>query len=135
MAGGLGRRNEGIEIAIGVILVWILYAAVRKSPRRWWLYFWIAAVPLIVLGAVIEPLIVEPLFFKFTPLASSQPHLAERIEQVVKRAGLEIPQDRMFEMNAQLQNGRHVNAYVSGLGATKRVDRMGYDDPAPDGGR
>ena len=28
------------------------------------------------LGAVVEPLIVEPLFFKFTPLASSEPHLA-----------------------------------------------------------
>jgi len=47
-------------------------------------------VPLIILGAVAEPLIVEPLFFQITPLASSQPHLAERIESVVKRAGLEI---------------------------------------------
>ena len=76
--------------------------------------------PLIILGAVIEPLIVEPLFFKFTPLANSQPHLAERIEQVVKRAGLEIPQSRMFEMNASSKL-KSVNAYASGLGATKRV--------------
>ena len=113
-------KEQGLEIAIAVILVWILYWAIRKSPRRWWLYFWIAAVPLIILGAVIEPLIVEPLFFKFTPLANSQPHLAERIEQVVKRAGLDIPQDRMFEMNASSKR-RDVNAYASGLGATKRV--------------
>ena len=113
-------KEQGLEIAITVILVGILYWAIRKSPRRWWLYFWIAAVPLIILGAVIEPLIVEPLFFKFTPLANSQPHLAERIEQVVKRAGLDIPQDRMFEMNASSKR-RDVNAYASGLGATKRV--------------
>jgi len=77
-------------------------------------------VPLIILGAVVEPLIVEPLFYKFTPLASSQPHLAERIEQVVARAGLQIPESRMFEMNASSKR-KDVNAYASGLGATKRV--------------
>ena len=113
-------KGEGVQVAIGVILVWILYAVIRKSPRRWWMFFWLAAVPLIIFGAVAEPLIVEPLFFKFTPLATSQPHLAERIESVVKRAGLEIPQDRMFEMNASSKL-KSVNAYASGLGATKRV--------------
>jgi len=113
-------KGEGVEVTIGVLLVWILYAVIQKSPRRWWLYFWLAAVPLIILGAVIEPLIVEPLFFKFTPLANSQPHLAERIESVVRRAGLDIPQSRMFVMNASSKL-KAVNAYASGLGATKRV--------------
>jgi STE24 endopeptidase len=113
-------KGEGVEVTIGVLLVWILYAVIRKSPRRWWLYFWLAAVPLIILGAVVEPLIVEPLFFKFTPLANTQPHLAERIETVVHRAGLEIPQSRMFVMNASSKL-KEVNAYASGLGATKRV--------------
>jgi STE24 endopeptidase len=113
-------KGEGVEVAMGVIVIWILYAVIRKSPRRWWLYFWLVAVPLIILGAVAEPLIVEPLFFKFTPLANSQPHLAERIEQVVRRAGLEIPPSRMFVMNASSKM-KAVNAYASGLGATKRV--------------
>jgi STE24 endopeptidase len=113
-------KGEGVEVAIGVVVIWILYAVIRKSPRRWWLYFWLAAVPLIILGAVAEPLIFEPLFFKFTPLANSQPHLAERIESVVKRTGLEIPQSRMFVMNASSKL-KALNAYASGLGATKRV--------------
>ena len=113
-------KGEGVEAVIGVVLLWILYTVIRKSARRWWLFFWLAAVPLIILGAVAEPLIVEPLFFKFTPLARSRPHLAERIESVVKRAGLEIPQDRMFEMNASSKL-KSLNAYASGLGATKRV--------------
>jgi Zn-dependent protease with chaperone function len=113
-------KGEAIEIAIGILMVWILFAVIRKSPRKWWFYFWLAAVPLTILGAVIEPLIVEPLFYKFTPLASSQPHLAGRIEQVVARAGLQIPESRMFEMNASSKR-KDVNAYASGLGATKRV--------------
>jgi len=113
-------KGEGVEIAIGILMIWILFAVIRKSPRKWWFWFWLAAVPLIILGAVVEPLIVEPLFYKFTPLASSQPHLAERIEQVVARAGLQIPESRMFEMNASSKR-KDVNAYASGLGATKRV--------------
>ena len=113
-------KGEGLEFAIGILMVWILFAVIRKSPRKWWFWFWLAAVPLIILGAVIEPLIVEPLFYKFTPLASSQPHLTERIEEVVARAGLRIPQSRMFEMNASSKR-KDVNAYASGLGATKRV--------------
>ena len=113
-------KGEAVEVTLGGLVIWIFYAVVRKSPRRWWFYFWMAAVPLIVLGAVAEPLIFEPLFFKFTPLANSQPGLAARIETVVRRAGLEIPQSRMFEMNASTKM-KAVNAYASGLGATKRV--------------
>jgi STE24 endopeptidase len=113
-------KGEGVEMAIAILIVWILFAVIRKSPRNWWFWFWLAAVPLIILGAVVEPLIVEPLFYKFTPLASSEPHLAERIEQVVARAGLQIPETRMFEMNASSKR-KDVNAYASGLGVTKRV--------------
>jgi STE24 endopeptidase len=113
-------KGEGVEVAIGVVLVWILYAVIRKSPRRWWLYFWLAAVPLIILGAVAEPLIVEPLFYKFTPLANSQPRLAGNIERMTARAGVRIPQTRILEMNASTKL-KALNAYVSGLGASKRV--------------
>jgi len=113
-------KGEAVEVVIGVLLTWILYAAIRRRPRTWWLHFWLAAVPLIILGAVVEPLIVEPLFFKFTPLENSQPHLTERIEQVAGRAGLEIPRSRIFNMNASSKM-KAVNAYVSGLGATRRV--------------
>lgn len=113
-------KTETYTVAIGAIVIWILYTAMRKSPRRWWLYFWVVAVPLIILGAVASPLIFDPLFFKFTPLANSQPALAARIENVVHRAGLEIPESSMFEMNASSKR-KDVNAYATGLGKTKRV--------------
>jgi STE24 endopeptidase len=113
-------KGEGVEMAIGILLVWILFAVIRWSPRKWWFWFWVAAVPLIILGAVVEPLIVEPLFFKFTPLAGSEPQLAASIEQMTIRAGAPIPQSRIFEMNASAKL-KELNAYVTGLGASKRV--------------
>jgi len=39
VAAGLGQ-GEAVEVVIGVLVIWILYAVIRKSPRRWWLYFW-----------------------------------------------------------------------------------------------
>ncbi len=113
-------KGESFEVVLGALVIWILYAVIRKSPRRWWAYFWIVAVPLIIVSAIAEPLVFEPLFYTFTPLAESQPHLAQRIEQVVKRAGLTIPESRMFVMNASAKQ-KSVNAYATGLGATKRV--------------
>ncbi len=113
-------KGEGVEVAVGILMVWILFAVIRKSPRKWWFWFWLAAVPLIILGAVVEPLIVEPLFFKFTPLANSEPRLATNIEQMTIRAGAPIPQSRIFEMNASSKL-KELNAYVTGLGASKRV--------------
>ncbi len=74
---------------------------------------------LIILGAVAEPL-VEPWFYKFEPLANSQPQLAARIEAMTVRAGVQIPESRIFEMNASTKL-KALNAYVSGLGGTKRV--------------
>jgi Zn-dependent protease with chaperone function len=113
-------KGEGVEMAIFILLVWVLFSVIRKSPRRWWFWFWVSAVPLIILGAVIEPLVVEPLFFKFTPLAATEPRLAASIEQMTQRAGAPIPQSRIFEMNASSKL-RELNAYVTGLGASKRV--------------
>jgi len=113
-------KGEGVEATIGILMVWILYSVIRKSPRRWWFYFWLAAVPLIILGAVIEPLIVEPLFFRFTPLSKTEPALAANIERMTIRAGAPIPQSRIFEMAASAKL-KELNAYVTGLAASKRV--------------
>lgn len=113
-------KGEGVGAIIGILLVTILFAVIRKSPRRWWLWFWVAAIPLIILGAVVEPLVVEPLFFKFTPLVNSEPRLAASIEQMTIRAGAPIPQSRIFEMNASTKL-KEINAYVTGMSASKRV--------------
>ena len=49
-------------------LRWLLYAVIRRSPRRWWLYFWLATLPMIVAVMYLEPMIIEPMFYHFQPL-------------------------------------------------------------------
>jgi STE24 endopeptidase len=113
-------KGELISFAIGGVLVWILYGAIRRSPRRWWFYFWLAAVPIVVFLLFISPAVIQPMFYKFEPLAQKQPALVAEIGKVVARGGLAIPHERMYEMKAS-EKLNSLNAYVAGSGATKRV--------------
>lgn len=113
-------KGELILFALAGIAAWVLYGAMRRSPRRWWFYFWLLSVPMVIFLMFIEPLAIEPLFFKFVPLSTTQPALVAAIEKVTARAGLEIPPDQMFEMIAS-EKLKSLNAYVTGIGASKRV--------------
>ncbi len=113
-------KGEILAFALAGVAAWVLYGAMRRSPRRWWFYFWLASIPMVVFLMFIEPLAIEPLFFKFEPLAARQPALVAAIGKVVARGGLDIPPDRMFEMRAS-EKLKSLNAYVAGIGASKRV--------------
>ncbi|HTS29826.1 MAG TPA: M48 family metallopeptidase [Bryobacteraceae bacterium] len=113
-------KGEFLEFGLLGVVIWILYGVIRRSPRRWWFYFWLAAVPIVVFLLFITPIVIEPMFFQFDPLAAKQPGLVREIGKVVARGGLEIPPDRMFEMKAS-EKLKTLNAYVTGIGASKRV--------------
>jgi Zn-dependent protease with chaperone function len=117
-------RDWAIGELIGCILtgflVWILYGVMRRSPRRWWFYFWLASIPIVVFLMFISPVVIDPLFNKYEPLQARQPLLVAQIERVVMRGGLDIPVDRMYQMNAS-EKVNTLNAYVAGIGASKRV--------------
>ncbi|HEY4492884.1 MAG TPA: M48 family metallopeptidase [Acidobacteriota bacterium] len=113
-------KAQLIGLVIMTLFIWILYGIIRRSPKRWWFYFWLASIPIIVFLLFITPVVIEPLFFKFEPLDNKQPALVMEIEKVVQRGGLEIPRDHMFEMKAS-EKLKSVNAYVTGFSASKRV--------------
>ena len=113
-------KSLAITAAIGVFVAWVFYTVVRRSPRRWWFYFWLVSIPLVLTFILIEPYAIEPLFYKFTPLQKTQPALVERIEAMLQHAGLSVPPGRIFEMDASSRT-KAVDAYVSGLGSSKRV--------------
>lgn len=113
-------KGQMVSLIIGIILIWILYAVIRTAPRRWWFYFWLVSLPLLVLLIFLQPLVVDPLFHKFEPLAQKDPSLTISLEKMVQRAGQEIPPERMFWMNAG-EKTTGLNAYVTGIGASKRI--------------
>ena len=113
-------KGELVNLVVFIILLWLMVVIIRWNPRRWWFYFWLAVLPILFFFVLIKPLVIDPLYFNFTPLQDSQPALVEQIEKVVQRGGLEIPRSRMYEMDASTKYTT-LNAYVTGFGPSKRV--------------
>ena len=113
-------KGQAVSLIILIVAIWGITNLIRKSPRRWWFYTWLVAVPFVIFLIFLAPLVIDPLFNKFEPLDKSNPQLVDAIEQVTKRGGLEIPRDRMFLMKAS-EKVTTLNAYVTGFGPSKRV--------------
>ena len=113
-------KAEMLTLAVGILAVWFLFFVIRRSPQRWWFYFWLVTVPFIVFVVFIAPIVIDPIFNKFESLEKTQPQLVQPLQTVAHRVGLFLPNSRMFEMNAS-EKVTTYNAYVTGLGATKRI--------------
>ena len=113
-------KEEIVGTLLALILTLILFAVMRRSPRRWWLWFWVAALPILLGFIFIGPWVIDPLFNKFEPLDKQHPELVTAIQELTQQAGVPIPRDRIFLMRAS-EKSNEINAYVTGIGASKRV--------------
>jgi Zn-dependent protease with chaperone function len=113
-------KGEMIGLVLGLVAAVILFAAIRRRPRSWWLHFWFASIPLVLLVVFISPWVLDPMFNKFVPLAEKHADLVESIGKLTQRAGIPIPPQQMFLMEASKKTNQ-IDAYVTGIGASKRV--------------
>lgn len=113
-------KGELLTIFLGFLIVWILIGVIRWKPRTWWLYFWLAIVPIALFLFFISPWLFDPLFNKFQPLQQKHAALVHSIGKLTERAGAPIPAEHMFLMEASAKS-TEINAYVTGFGASKRV--------------
>ncbi|MBW8874084.1 MAG: M48 family metallopeptidase [Acidobacteria bacterium] len=107
-------------LAIGCIAaaltLWLPYLLLRWSPRRWWLYTGLAAIPLIVVVLIVTPIWIAPRFNKFGPMKDKA--LESQILALADRAGIEG--SRVYEVDKSVDT-KTVNAYVTGVFGTKRI--------------
>ena len=109
----------GLAILLGAPILLLFHWIVRRWPRRYWFVGWAVTLPILAFLMFAEPFF-EPLFFQFEPLQKNHPALVADLERVVARTGTDIPPSRMYLMKASAKSNG-LNAYVSGLGATKRI--------------
>jgi len=57
----------GIGLVMSLILFSIIYAIIRAAPKRWWLWSGLVTSLFLVFAIVISPILIEPLFNKYTP--------------------------------------------------------------------
>ena len=128
-------KTIALTVALEAPLLMFIYGLMHWhwSRRFYWAWMAVFMVPLLILGTVLLPAVIEPMFNTFSPLSETHPELVRQLEQVVARTGTNIPPERMFLMKAS-DKSNGLNAYVTGLGPTKRIvvwdttaDRMPED--------
>ena len=109
-------KGAAIDTALAILLFATLFALVRRSPRRWGLWLWLVAIPLVAFGIFAQPLMIDPLFNKFTPLPAGT--LRTQIESLAVKAG--IP-DAPILVSDKSRQTDETNAYVTGIGSSARI--------------
>jgi STE24 endopeptidase len=106
-------------LVVGVLggpLLLAVLALMRDGGAAWWLAAW-AVWAVFSLGlTLLYPLVIAPLFNRFTPLADAA--LRERIGALLKRTGFR--DSGVYTMDGS-RRSTHGNAYFTGLGAAKRI--------------
>jgi STE24 endopeptidase len=102
---------------VGTGLVLLVVVGTARRWRTWWpaVAGGIAAV-LVMLGSFVYPVVVEPLFNHFTPLADGS--LRSGVLRLADQEGVHV--DDVLEADASRRTTT-LNAYVSGFGGTRRV--------------
>jgi STE24 endopeptidase len=117
-AGWLADRAKAAGIAVVLAAAaWLAVVGLARVWPSWWvLPAAVGAACVTVFLSFIAPVVLEPIFNRFTPLADAE--LAERLRRAAERAG--APVKEVLVADASRRTNK-VNAYVSGLGASRRV--------------
>ena len=118
LAGWLGDhlKAAGVVLLLASGAALIVYLSMQWFAAWWWLVGGLTLAVLVTGLATLAPVLLLPLFFRFTPLA--RPSLVERLEQLARRAGTSVV--GVYEW-ALGEKSRRANAALAGLGATRRI--------------
>jgi STE24 endopeptidase len=106
----------GVGLVIGALMFIVIYAVIRNSPKRWWLWASGAMAAMMAVMIMLAPIFIEPLLNKYTPMAEGP------VRSEILRIAHEqkIPATDVYVVDASKQTKR-ISANVAGLGPTIRI--------------
>ncbi|HEX8991536.1 MAG TPA: M48 family metallopeptidase [Anaerolineales bacterium] len=111
-------KGLAIGAPLGLILVELLYLALRATGSLWWLW---AAGGLLVFNVLLSnlaPVLIMPLFNKYVPLGDEHTELAARLLRLAERAHTKVRGVYKFDMSRRTKSA---NAALTGIGNTRRI--------------
>ncbi|MCK6539537.1 MAG: M48 family metallopeptidase [Anaerolineales bacterium] len=111
-------KGMAVGAPLGLILLELLYLALRVTGDLWWLW---AAGGLLVFNVLLvnlAPILIMPLFNKFVPLGDEHKELAERLLALAERANTKVRGVFKFDMSKRTKSA---NAALTGIGNTRRI--------------
>jgi STE24 endopeptidase len=106
----------GVSLISSMILLAIVFAVIRRSPRLWWLWGTAAVTLLMALAIVVAPVFISPLFNDYKAMEAGP--LRDQIIGMARAN--DVPADNVYVFDQSKQHKR-ISANVSGLGPTIRI--------------
>ncbi|HEX4709127.1 M48 family metallopeptidase [Phenylobacterium sp.] len=112
--------EHGVQMLVGtiqaVILFSLLYWAIRRAPKTWWIWSSVGVVGAFILFMVAGPVLIEPLFNSYKPAPPGP--MRDEVVAMARQVG--VPSDKIVIYDGSKQSNRYT-ANVSGLFGTARV--------------
>jgi STE24 endopeptidase len=120
-------RSWALQSLLAAAALGALFGLARWLPRWWWAVASVGAAVLVAVVSYAYPVVVEPLFNDFEPMAAGP--LRDDLLALAERDGVAVGDVLVADAS---RRGTALNAYVSGFGGTRRI--VVYDtllDEAP----
>ena len=105
-----------LAVALGYPLLVLILKIVEWTGAVWWLWAWGAMLGFQLLMLVLAPVLIMPLFNKFTPLAEGS--LRERLMKLAERTGFVAKSIQVMDGS---KRSRHSNAFFTGFGKFRKI--------------
>jgi STE24 endopeptidase len=109
-------KSSAIETVLGAAGGGAVVALTRRYPRHWWMPAAAGGFGIGTLFGALAPVVLAPLFNDFTPLPAGEAR--SDVLELTAAAGVDVGE--VYSMDAS-RRSTVTNAYVTGLGPTKRV--------------
>jgi len=120
LKGWIIDRLKGMAVGapLGLLLLELLYLALRATGGLWWL--WAAGGMLVftVLLSNLAPILIAPLFNKYIPLGEEHKELENRLLALAEHANTKVRGVFKFDMSRRTKSA---NAALTGIGNTRRI--------------
>src|SRR5919106_567894 len=111
-------KGLAVGAPLGLLLLELLYLALRATGGLWWLWAAVGMLIFSVLLSNLAPILIMPLFNKYVPLGDEHKELADRLLDLARRANTKVKGVFKFDMSKRT---KAANAALSGVGNTRRI--------------
>jgi len=105
-----------VGLVLILIMLGLLFWTMASFPRAWWIVAGAAFALVSVIFATIFPVVILPIFNKYTPIQNRE--LTDALEKILSKGGLRSSGFFREDMSRQTKKE---NAFLAGLGKTRRV--------------
>lgn len=109
-------KGIALSLALGIPLLTLIFWLVPTIGPNWWLAAWAVLMLFQLVTAALFPIVLAPIFYKFTPLQEGE--LKDRLERLTEK--LRFKMAGVFTIDGSRRSA-HSNAFFAGLGKTRRI--------------